>query len=565
MGTLTINDCGTAHESQLLDIYKDLIDMEKIRTGKEPTSLEKSNIELQVAEAYQSILNICNDGGQISKALELLKERVSTISINEISKVAVDVVSQVSNVRTTNENDIKDIAAFGIAQAMDNGLGDENNVLNDQIDSRITTLKPEEIPISVEDIGSVVAAYRSDDGRTYVLVDPEDPKFEFADENDKDNEKEILKKYSYISSLCCDAERFPEKADENLELITNVLNGLGIDAALRYLREKAFSDNGNKFFDKDNLFYREFLKRTLEASVKDKSFAADNYTTIEQIAIFTEILRNPMMRDGNPEIIKELTETMEKTNPEVYALVKKDPDLYSKLEAISELKRIENKSKNSNEKDDIIGPETIAIDIAGNTNPISPAETLRKIENIILNRDSKKVDDHIYQKRETERRNARNEEKTQKIITDRRVSWKNLAMEDTIGRKRTAIINSMRKNGVGVAVSSFFSEGALKNDQGEIPMIMSQLLDFENNDEASEFVDMITPEDIRIMKERLEKLIENQDNGKKEYICALGKIVSNAAEKDKILSADKAVPRLIEEVSEENPIFTEHGDVDEGR
>ena len=303
---------------------------------------------------------------------------------------------------------------------------------------------------------------------TYVLVDPDDPKFKFADENDKENEKEIGKKYSYISSLCCDVERFPEKTDENLELITNALEGLGIDAALRYLREKAFSDNGNKFFDKNNSFYREILKRTLESTAKDKSFSADNYTTVEQIAIFCEILRNPMMRDGDSEVIKELTETMEKANPEVYALVKKDPNIYSKLEAISELKSMENKGNDGDKKDMPLGPETIAIDIAGNTNPISPTETLGKIENIILNMDSKKVDDYISQKEEAERKKMRAQEKTQNFIEDRRVHWKNLDIQDTIGRKRTAFINSMRKNGVGVAVSSFFSEGSLKTDNGEI-------------------------------------------------------------------------------------------------
>ena len=73
MSSLTINDCGTAHEKQLLDIYGKLIDVEKERNNREPTSLEKSNIELQVAEAYQSILKICNDGGQITKALDILK------------------------------------------------------------------------------------------------------------------------------------------------------------------------------------------------------------------------------------------------------------------------------------------------------------------------------------------------------------------------------------------------------------------------------------------------------------------------------------------------------------
>lgn len=563
MGTLTINDCGTAHETQLLDIYNGLIDAERDRLNKEPTLLEKSNIELQVAEAYQSILKICNDGGQIAKALDILKERAKNVSINELSNIAVDVAVDVFASPTVDGNDIKDVAAFGVAQAITNGFRD--NTINDQIDSRVTTLNPEDIPIPVDDIGSVVAAYRGDDGRTYVLVDPEDSRFGFANDNDKENEKEIAKRYSYISSLCCDVERFPEKANENLALITKNIEGLGIDAMLRYLREKVFSTNGNKFFDKDDSFYRELLKRTLDATKKDKSFAADNYTTVEQLAIFCEIMRNPMMRDGDQKVIKELTEMMEKANPKVYALAKKDPDLYSKLEAISELKSMENKTNDNDKKDMIIGPETVAIDIAGNTNPISPNETIEKIEDIMVNIDSQKIDDYMIQKKEAEERKARAQEKTQNFLVNRRVTWKNMGVEDTIGRKRAAIINSMRKNGVGIAVSSFFSEGSLKTDNGEIPMIMSQLLDFENNDENNEFINMITSEDIRIMKERLEKLLENQDDKKKEYICTLGKIVSNAVEKDKILSADAAVSKLIEEVGEENPIFTKPEGVDEER
>ena len=35
METLTINDCGTAHEDKLLEIYNDVVSIEKIRKGKE--------------------------------------------------------------------------------------------------------------------------------------------------------------------------------------------------------------------------------------------------------------------------------------------------------------------------------------------------------------------------------------------------------------------------------------------------------------------------------------------------------------------------------------------------
>lgn len=158
MGILTINDCGTAHEAQLLEIYNGLIDKEKLVTGKEPTSLEKSNIELQVAEAYQSILTICNDGGQISKALELLKERVPTMSINEISKVAVDVVSQVSNVRDANENGINDIDNLAAIAALEYALGDSDGKQNEINDI------PEEIPQARERIFEDLSSQVHEDG-----------------------------------------------------------------------------------------------------------------------------------------------------------------------------------------------------------------------------------------------------------------------------------------------------------------------------------------------------------------------------------------------------------------
>ena len=138
MGILTIKDCGTAHERQLLDIYNGLMDKEKESTGKELTLFEKSNIELQVAEAYQSILLICNDGGQISKALEVLKERISNISVNEISKVAVDVVAQVSNTRDMNQNGFGDVGDIAAAAAAGYVLGD-----NDKGEKETIEIPPE--------------------------------------------------------------------------------------------------------------------------------------------------------------------------------------------------------------------------------------------------------------------------------------------------------------------------------------------------------------------------------------------------------------------------------------
>lgn len=95
MRDLSINDCGTAHESKLLEIYNQFIENEKLKNGKEPTAVEKNNINMEIALAYQKILNNLKDGGSINQALDLLEKRAETTSITEISKVAVEIVGEV--------------------------------------------------------------------------------------------------------------------------------------------------------------------------------------------------------------------------------------------------------------------------------------------------------------------------------------------------------------------------------------------------------------------------------------------------------------------------------------
>lgn len=158
MGALSINDCGTAHEEQLLDIYKSLIDKEKESIGKELTSLEKSNIDLQVAEAYQSILSICNDGGQISRALELLKERIPTMNINDISKVAVDAVVQASNGRNVEPNNFGDVGDIAAAAVVGYALGDNAGMQNE------INEVPEEIPAARESLYKDLSSRAHEEG-----------------------------------------------------------------------------------------------------------------------------------------------------------------------------------------------------------------------------------------------------------------------------------------------------------------------------------------------------------------------------------------------------------------
>lgn len=557
MGSLSINDCGTAHEAQLLDIYNDLLDSERKKTNKEPTLLEKSNIELQVAEAYQSILKVCKDGGQIAKALELLKERTKNVDVNELSDIANDIANETLEKPIIKENDIKDVVGFETVQTISNGFTEE--IVNSQIDSRIKKLNPEEIQGYSKGIGTIVAAYESDEGRTYILTEPEDSKYDFSSEEDKECEVEIQRRYAYIDSLCREAKENPEKAEKNLELISRTLSGLGIDAALRFLNENPSCANGDIFFDKDNSFYREFLIKTLEATRKDPEFSEDNYTTLYQLKIISEIFNNSKIHGENQEVVGELIKTIKESCPELYECFEKDSEFYLKLE------RQVRSSENINDGDISIGAETIAINVAGNTTPISQDETLRKIENMLLKSPISVENEYIASKEEIDvKKDGEQQTETEKEI-EKTVLRQDSSLQDTIERKKKVIISSMRRIGVGPTVSSFFSSGSLDNDRGEIPMIMSELLDFENSNGTSEFIDMITSDDIRIMKERLEKLIETQADRKKDYICVLGNIVSKSIEKDKIFSANKAVPKLIEDMGKENQIFEEHSDFDDAR
>lgn len=450
MGSLSINDCGTAHETQLLDIYNGLIDSERKKTNKEPTLLEKSNIELQVAEAYQSILKICKDGGQIAKALELLKERTENIDINELSDIADDIAKETLEEPIINENNTKDAIGFGVVQAMSNGFTEE--IVNSQIDFRIKKLNPEEIQGYSKGIGTIVAAYESDDGKIYILTEPEDPKYGFSSEEDKECEVEIENRYAYIDSLCRDAEDNSEKAEENLELISQALSGLGIDAALRILEEKTSYDNGDRFFDKDNSFYRKLLIKTLEAGEKDSEFSEDNYTTTYKLKIISEIFNNSNRHGENQEVADELMEAIKESNPELYECFEKDPEFYLKLE------RQVRSSENINGENIPFGPETIAINIAGSTTPISQTETLRKIEEMISKNPIDISGDYIAPKEELDVK----KESEQQTEIEKTVLRQDSSLQDTIERKKKVIISSMRRIGVGPTVSSFFSSRIIR-------------------------------------------------------------------------------------------------------
>lgn len=245
MGVYSIKDCGTAHEAQLIDIYEAIIKAEKTRTGKEPTSLDKTNINAEVAEAYQSILNICKDGGKISEALVMLKERANDISVNEISKIAIDVVSGVQNPEILNtENQVVAAVGIGIAQ-LANDMHEESNELT---------------PIDLPDVwnGLNTPEIAGEYDKTSQLA-------EAGDENAQCTKGLINYALDYLRIV--DNDKPKGKSTMVLTLIKN-LSDTGDSAALevaKKLSEKykfeVFSndENGEVVLDKEKLFgmYRE--------------------------------------------------------------------------------------------------------------------------------------------------------------------------------------------------------------------------------------------------------------------------------------------------------------------
>ena len=253
MGTYSINDCGTAHEAQLLELYDAIIKAEKTRTGKEPTSLEKTNINAEVAEAYQSILNICKDVGKVGEALVLLKEKANDISVNEISKIAVEVVSGVQRqeVSKTENNIGNQVVAAAAVIGAEQLVNDMNGVTS------------EPAPIALPDVLNGF-----DTPEIAEKYDETSRQAEAGDENAQKNKGLINYALDYLRIV--DNDEPKGKSAMVLTLIKS-LTETGDPAALsiaeKLSEQYQFNvfgrdENGNQVLDEERLFemYRERMQ-----------------------------------------------------------------------------------------------------------------------------------------------------------------------------------------------------------------------------------------------------------------------------------------------------------------
>lgn len=118
MNQISINDCGTAHEEQLIGIYQDIV-RTKEENGEKLTNEEKRNIDSEIAMAYQNIISMSQNIDEVTLALTTLARTISRGSqdLRNISELAKDVVASVVKNDRANEQGNK-TAEEQAAQAM---------------------------------------------------------------------------------------------------------------------------------------------------------------------------------------------------------------------------------------------------------------------------------------------------------------------------------------------------------------------------------------------------------------------------------------------------------------
>lgn len=404
---------------------------------------------------------------------------------------------------------------------------------------------------SIEEIGKIIESYKLNDGTEIVFLDPLDERFRIPVGESLDIEKEILEEEIRLSKVDEDFAFGNINLETAINRYKEDMNGLKLDARLRkeYERLEAFgaielvrNDNAN------NEYNREKLKLLLDAirpeKAQENGFVNDSYTMSMKLAIYSRIMNDPIMQE-NGEYQNEILSTLKEADPELYALLEREPKILEIMQTISKCKN----------------PSDAAIIIFGDSEPRSADEFLETMEklaiknrNIPINPDvtkgfGKYKKEYIEDLREKARQEERNKEK------ERIERMKNAPYEERVKYKKEQIIRNIEKTGIGPAIMATFSFNMIDRDSGEVLDIMGELLDFDEVGQDGNYASQISSKEIELMRRRLDSLLEHQTEERKPYIMFLGNVINRASEleKSKVISAENVdVKGVIENISSED-------------
>lgn len=415
-----------------------------------------------------------------------------------------------------------------------------------KIDGKYTAISDlESLQNSWNGIGRITNAFQGEDGGYIVMVHSEE--YDPVSEEDRLAEIEIQKYQDQMRNLACKMRNHEGNPKDGIEEYNSMLNGYGIDAALRTAHTNLILYGAREILDVNNPYAWETFNSLLDAispeNAEQTGYLEDSYTMITKLGIYSRILNDPQI-DQNSQRMQQLKEKMIKADPEIYALLERETQIVEKIQTITE-------------KQDLI---EAGLDLLGTIGALSREEFLEKIEAIREQLPNVQVDTKYTDKfrdyeaeykleedyRERERQGSENRARRRAELIARS------SEPEVFERKKNTAMHLMEKSRVGVAVSTFFSSTAIENDNGQNIEIMSQLLDFDKVGEEGNFVDKITSQDIEMMKRKLKELLRDQDDQKTPYICALGDIISKSTEREKgkVISAENIdVKDVIENMS----------------
>lgn len=118
------------------------------------------------------------------------------------------------------------------------------------------------------------------------------------------------------------------------KVLTYTDNGFGIDGALRAFDEKIVSEgagilNNDKYRELFDIMLTQIIHPEREA----QKFYDDNYTTLKKMSIMSNILSSEEIDFNSPEI-SEMIKKMKDADPQLFELVKNNPDLITKLQSV---------------------------------------------------------------------------------------------------------------------------------------------------------------------------------------------------------------------------------------
>ncbi len=368
-------------------------------------------------------------------------------------------------------------------------------------------------------------------GLELFIEEPADKIYEFASEQDKEEEFIIEIQKSNIKMLYDSANKNPKDRKQYLkkftEIIKNTDAGLGIDASLRFL------DDMTATVGIDNEFLNDVLFTTIECltdgTAEKVGFRDDNYTMLRKLNIISNILNKEGLDINSPQM-KKTREALKKLDPEIYDLVEKNPNIVEQL-------------KEKFGKEDM---QDVAIEMAGSSEALDRQETLKKIEALRL--EKSEVEEKVDSEQEITSENNNLEENVEEVeINERKNKINMTTIPSNTDKYRKGVKHLLNKIETAIPTAIKMLSSNATEDKKDVfqEVIIEKLLDEKDNPKIN------LPEAVEQKKNLFEILINrNINRNKKVDFQLVENLVSIDSEAVKGVLKESLIPARNEAISQ---------------